>query len=129
MGAINYTITSTFGYVNSTGTIIGPVTYFKTIFDFQSNQSDFVATTSKLLAVSTVTAFTCFPNQYSDAQTVYFYNNEIQPMLDLLEHRRNRRRRSYTADPTLASAMLGAVASNYLKKLSEEKPEDNINAV
>lgn len=59
----------------------------------------------------------------------YFYNNEIQPMLDLLEHRRNRRSRSYTADPTLASAMFGAVASNYLKKLSEEKPDDNINAV
>lgn len=80
MGAINYTITSTFGYVNSTGTIIGPVTYFKTIFDFQSNQSDFVVTTSKLLAVSTVTAFTCFPNQYSDAQTVYFYNNGVSPL-------------------------------------------------
>ena len=59
----------------------------------------------------------------------YFYNSEIQPMLDLLEHRRNRRSRSYTADPTLASAMFGAVASNYLKKLSEEKPDDNINAV
>lgn len=80
MGTINYTITSTFGYVNSTGTIIGPAIYFKTIFDFQSNMSSFIVADSKILSVSTITAFTCFPNQYSDAQTVYFYNNGVAPL-------------------------------------------------
>ncbi|NBO99883.1 MAG: hypothetical protein EBU90_07110 [Proteobacteria bacterium] len=80
MGSINVTITSTFGYVNSTGTIIGPTTYFKTIFDFQSSSTGFLINDSKLLAVSTITPFTCFPNQDSEIQTVYFYNNGVAPL-------------------------------------------------
>jgi len=75
MSAINVTITSTFGFVNSTGTIIGPRTYFQTIFDFQSSSTDFIIADSKLLSVTTLTPFVCFPGQYSDIQTVYFYNN------------------------------------------------------
>lgn len=80
MPVLNLVITSTVGYVNSTGTIVGPVTYFGTIFDFQSNLSQFLIANSKILSVSTITSFTCFPNQYSDIQTVYFYNIGVAPL-------------------------------------------------
>lgn len=75
MSAITVTITSTFGFVNSTGTIIGPKTYFQTIFDFQSSSTNFITVDSKILSINTLSTFNCFPNQYSDPQTVTFSNS------------------------------------------------------
>jgi len=58
-----------------------------------------------------------------------FHEDHIQPFIERKLARKRNRTTTFTSDPILFAAMSGAVLSRYIKKVSEEKPDNNDNII
>lgn len=87
MASINVVITSTIGYVKSTGTIVSAGVLIGNILDFQNNASILPDSPTKVLRIESETTgfpigtFYCYPNQISDAQKIIFANSGTTSMV------------------------------------------------
>lgn len=87
MATISVAITSTMGYVKSTGTIVGAGVLIGNILDFQNNAVLLGEPQTKVLVIESqstgypIGTFNCYPNQYSDSQKILFKNSGTTSMV------------------------------------------------